>query len=83
MDFGIVYGGGFDAGDELRNDMLGSHIRAVNVMRTEDQHALKVRATVVQRDYLADQFSRSVGVTRVERTGMTSGTVSSVGTIRG
>ena len=54
---------------ELRNDVLEAHVRAVDVVRPEDQHALELLAAVVDRHQLADDLAAAVGKPRVERIG--------------
>ena len=49
--------------------MLEAHVRAVDVVRPENQHAVEELAAVVDRHQLADDLAAAVGIARIGRVG--------------
>ena len=54
---------------ELRDDVLPAHVRAVDIVRAENENALEVLAAEIDRHQLADQLAAAVGIARVEHVG--------------
>ena len=52
---------------ELRHDMLEAHVRTVDIVRPEDQHAVEELAAVVDRHQFADDFAAAIGIARIGR----------------
>ena len=63
--------------------MLVAHIRPVDIVRTHDNKALEVLAAIVDGQQFGDDFPASIGVPRIQKSGMLIGTDSSVGTVGG
>src|SRR5208282_280409 len=66
---GMFRGGALHAKRELRHYVFPSHIRAINVVRTEDQDALKITAAKIDRHDFADDLGSAIGIARVHRIG--------------
>src|SRR5262249_17276083 len=54
---------------KLRDHVLGSHVRSVDVVRPKDQHPIEVLAAVIEGHDLTDDFSGSVGIAGILRVG--------------
>jgi hypothetical protein len=49
--------------------VLKSHVGAIDIVRPENQHAIKKLTAEIDRHDLADELSRGLGITRVQRIG--------------
>ena len=54
---------------ELRDHVLESHVRAIDVVWPKDQHTLKKLAAEVDRHHLTDQFACTVAIAWIMRVG--------------